>query len=497
MIAGFDLKKSWIVMVIALVTIFGLVANHHVEAEEAAPQERMESVEEGPKRGDKVVIGLDDTFAPMGFRNGQNEIVGFDIDLAQAIAEIYGWELDFQPIDWAMKETELNSGNIDLLWNGVGITPEREEQMLFSQPYFESPNIVITKKGSPIKELSDLVGKTISTQSGSTTAEDIKDWPNQLYQKLAQKPVLYSSYNEVFADLDSGRVDAVVTDYTYGHYIMEVRGEEKYDSFVDPSKEPEQMAVAMRKSASGLKTMIDQGLDQVKANGKYDEIVAKWFGENRQVASQENIIQKILPSLWSGFKLTLVLFVLVLALSLPLGFLIAIMRVFSPKLIQWLIEGYVFVMRGSPLMLQLMMVFFGLPYLGINLDRFTAALIAFVINYAAYFAEIFRGGITSVPQGQYESIKVLGIGWQRGFRRIILPQVMKITLPSVGNEVIALVKDTSLVYVIGLGELLRAGSIAANTYATIIPYLVCGVFYLIFTAFVTLALRRIEYRVSW
>ncbi|MDK7294217.1 ABC transporter permease subunit, partial [Streptococcus pasteurianus] len=91
-------------------------------------------------------------------------------------------------------------------------------------------------------------------------------------------------------------------------------------------------------------------------------------------------------------------------------FLIAIMRVFSPKLIQWLIEGYVFIMRGSPLMLQLMMVFFGLPYLGINLDRFTAALIAFVINYAAYFAEIFRGGITSVPQGQYESIKVLGIG---------------------------------------------------------------------------------------
>ena len=450
-----------------------------------------------PKEGDTVRVGLDDTFAPMGFRNDKGEVVGFDIDLAKAIGDLYGWKMEFQPIDWAMKETELNTGNIDMIWNGLGITPDREKQMLFSKTYYESPGIIITKKGSPIQKLEDLEGKKVSTQSGSTTAKYIQAWPNGLYQKLNGQPVLYSSYNEVFSDLDSGRVDAVATDSCYGRYVMQVRGADKYAFFVDDSHPAEPFGVGMRLGDQALKEKIDQGISQLKENGKYDQIVEKWFGQNREVAKQENLLQKILPSLGKGFELTVGLFVIVLVMSLPLGFLIAIARVFGASWIRGLIEGYVFIMRGSPLMLQLMVFFFGLPYIGITLDRMPAAILAFVINYAAYFAEIFRGGIMAVPGGQYESIKVLGIGKYRGFRRIIFPQVMNITLPSVGNEVIALVKDTSLVYVIGLGELLRAGSISANTYATIVPYLVCGVFYLVFTAVVTVGLKRLENQIHW
>nr|WP_234946618.1 amino acid ABC transporter permease [Aerococcus urinaehominis] len=204
-----------------------------------------------------------------------------------------------------------------------------------------------------------------------------------------------------------------------------------------------------------------------------------------------------MPSLLNGLKLTVLIFVVVLLLSIPLGFIIAIFRVFGPKWLQAIIEMYVFIMRGSPLMLQLMVVFFGLPFIGVTMDRLPAALFAFVINYAAYFTEIFRGGIASVPKGQFESISVLGIGRLRGFRRIILPQVMRIVMPSVGNEVVALVKDTSLVYVIGLGELLRAGSIAANNYASLLPYLAVGVIYLIMTAIVTLFLKQIESKTEW
>ena len=207
-----------------------------------------------------------------------------------------------------------------------------------------------------------------------------------------------------------------------------------------------------------------------------------------------DLIQTILPSLLDGLKMTLTLFFIIGISSIPLGFLIAVIRVYGPKWLGFLIQIYVFIMRGTPLLLQLMFVFFGLPLIGITLDRFSAAVLAYMINYAAYYAEIFRGGITAVPKGQFEAISVLGIGKVRGFFKIIIPQVTKIVLPSVGNEVIALVKDTSLVYVIGLGELLRAGQIAANTYASLVPFLAVGIVYLSVTAVITVLLNKLEYK---
>jgi len=205
-----------------------------------------------------------------------------------------------------------------------------------------------------------------------------------------------------------------------------------------------------------------------------------------------DLIQTILPSLLDGLKMTLTLFFIIGLSSIPLGFLVAVIRVYGPKWLGFLIQIYVFIMRGTPLLLQLMFVFFGLPLIGITLDRFTAAILAYIINYAAYYAEIFRGGITAVPKGQFEAISVLGIGKIRGFFKIIIPQVTKIVLPSVGNEVIALVKDTSLVYVIGLVELLRAGQIAANTYASLVPFLAVGIVYLSITAVITVLLNKLE-----
>ena len=205
-----------------------------------------------------------------------------------------------------------------------------------------------------------------------------------------------------------------------------------------------------------------------------------------------DLIQTILPSLLDGLKMTLTLFFIIGLSSIPLGFLVAVIRVYGPKWLGFLIQIYVFIMRGTPLLLQLMFVFFGLPRIGITLNRFSAAILAYMINYAAYYAEIFRGGITAVPKGQFEAISVLGIGKVRGFFKIIIPQVTKIVLPSVGNEVIALVKDTSLVYVIGLGELLRAGQIAANTYASLVPFLAVGVVYLSVTAVITVLLNKLE-----
>ena len=205
-----------------------------------------------------------------------------------------------------------------------------------------------------------------------------------------------------------------------------------------------------------------------------------------------DLIAEITPNLLDGLKTTLLLFLIIVIVTIPLGFLIACIRVYAPKWISWIIQVYIYIMRGTPLLLQLMVVFFGLPLVGITFDRFSAAVFTFIINYAAYYAEIFRGGILSVPKGQFEAIRVLGIGKINGFRKIIIPQVMRVVLPSVGNEVIALVKDTSLIYILGIGELLRAGQIAANTYASLIPYAAVGAIYLVVTGLVTLLLNAVE-----
>ena len=204
------------------------------------------------------------------------------------------------------------------------------------------------------------------------------------------------------------------------------------------------------------------------------------------------LIQTIWPSLWDGFLISLQIFFIVGITSIPLGFLIAVIRVYAPRWIGSIIQVYIFIMRGTPLLLQLMFFFFGLPFIGIVMDRFTAAILAFIINYAAYYAEIFRGGILAIPRDQFESITVLGIGKVRGFIRIIVPQVFRIVLPSVGNEIISLVKDTSLVYILGIGELVRAGQIAANTYASLIPFLGVGFLYLSVTGIITIILNTLE-----
>lgn len=205
----------------------------------------------------------------------------------------------------------------------------------------------------------------------------------------------------------------------------------------------------------------------------------------------------LMPSILDGLKNTLGVFILTLILSIPLGIFVAILRLSKIKLISSLSSFYIWVMRGTPLLLQLIFIFFGLPIIGVSIDRFPAAIIAFTLNYAAYFGEIFRAGIKDVDKGQFEACKILGISKWFTFKKIILPQAFKKILPSIANEVITLVKDTSLVYVVGIGELLRAGKIASNRDASLIPLFLTGVIYLILVAVLTKLFDRLEKKYSY
>ncbi|WEV45447.1 amino acid ABC transporter permease [Streptococcaceae bacterium ESL0687] len=207
-------------------------------------------------------------------------------------------------------------------------------------------------------------------------------------------------------------------------------------------------------------------------------------------------ILEILPQLLSGLKTTLEVFAVTLALSIPLGMIVAfLLRVkFFP--VRLLVNLYVWLMRGTPLLVQLIIIFYALPMVGITLGRMPAALLAFVLNYTAYFAEIFRGGIQSIPKGQIEAAKVLQLSKWQTARFVVIPQVVRVVLPSVFNEVINLVKDSSLVYVVGLGDLLRAGRIAMSRDVSLVPMMTVSLIYLALIGLLTLLSKKIEKEIN-
>jgi polar amino acid transport system permease protein len=208
-----------------------------------------------------------------------------------------------------------------------------------------------------------------------------------------------------------------------------------------------------------------------------------------------NYVFDILPPLLQGTGVTLKVFLITLVLAVPFGLALALMRISRFKVLGTLVKGYIWLIRGTPLMLQLLFIYFALPFvpvIGISLPDFPAAIVAFVFNYAAYFAEIFRAGIQSIDRGQYEGARVLGMTYAQTMRRIVLPQVIKRILPPISNETITLVKDTSLIYVLAMNDLLRAARGIVQRDFTTTPFIVAAAFYLIMTLVLTYGFQRLE-----
>lgn len=203
----------------------------------------------------------------------------------------------------------------------------------------------------------------------------------------------------------------------------------------------------------------------------------------------------LLGPMSDGALVTLKLFVITLVLSIPLGLALALMRISRFKALSSLVGGYIWLMRGTPLMLQMLFIYFALPFVpvvGVRLPDFPAAVLAFALNYAAYFAEIFRAGIQSVDRGQYEGAKVLGMSYAQTMRRIVLPQMWARILPPVSNETITLVKDTSLIYVLALNDLLRVARGVVQRDFTFTPFVVAACFYLLMTLVLTWGFQHLE-----
>jgi polar amino acid transport system substrate-binding protein len=225
---------------------------------------------------EQIVIGIDDAFAPMGFRDENNEIVGFDIDLAKATVEKMGKEIVIQPIDWSSKESELNSGRIDLIWNGYTITDERKEKVLFTEPYLENAQVVATLKDSDITSLEDLVDKNVGIQAQSSAMNALNDAP---IREEINEVSEYKTNVLALQDLESGRTDAVVIDEVVIDYYMTIEP----DKFkvLDESLAPELYAVGVKKGNEELLEEVQAAIDALIADGTAAEISEEWFGEDK------------------------------------------------------------------------------------------------------------------------------------------------------------------------------------------------------------------------
>ncbi|MET3938158.1 polar amino acid transport system substrate-binding protein [Paenibacillus sp. PvP094] len=229
----------------------------------------------GSKDDNSIIVGIDDKFAPMGFRDEQNEIVGFDIDYARAAAEKMGKEVTFQPIDWSSKESELNSGRIDMIWNGYTITDERKEKVLFTKPYLENSQVAITLADSPITKLDELDGKNVGLQALSSAADALAASPLKDKVKASE----FKDNVLALTDLKTKRLDAVIIDEVVARYYMSK--EEGTFKLLDESLAPEQYGIGIKKGNEELLDQLQKALDELNADGTAAEISTKWLGEDK------------------------------------------------------------------------------------------------------------------------------------------------------------------------------------------------------------------------
>lgn len=226
---------------------------------------------------DKIVVGLDDTFAPLGFRDEEGNLQGVDVELMEAASEIIGIPFELQPIDWSMKETELANKNIDLIWNGYTITEERKEKVAFSQPYLNNRQVVVTMADSDINTLADLAGKTVAAQAESSAVDAINSKPEiaETFADLGE----FETNDQCLIDLEAGRTDAVVADEVIIRYYVSKKGAENY-KILEEDFGTEQYAVGVRQEDTALLEAVNAALDTLKENGTTKTISEKWFGSD-------------------------------------------------------------------------------------------------------------------------------------------------------------------------------------------------------------------------
>ncbi|HEI8644922.1 TPA: ABC transporter permease subunit [Staphylococcus aureus] len=478
---------------IRFILVLGLlISSAMVYINPTAHAEQNQTWEKIKERGE-LRVGLSADYAPMEFEhtvNGKTEYAGVDIDLAKKIAKDNNLKLKIVNMSFDSLLGALKTGKIDIIISGMTSTPERKKQVDFSDSYMMTKNIMLVKKDkvSEYKDIKDFNNKKVGAQKG-TEQEKIAqtEIENASITSLSRLP-------DVILALKSGKVEGAVVEKPVAEAYLK-QNPKLGISNVKFNEEEKDTVIAVPKDSPKLLSQINKTIKEVKDKGLIDKYMTN---AANAMNDDSGFISKYGSFFLKGIKITILISLIGVALGSILGAFVALMKLSKIKIISWIASIYIEILRGTPMLVQVFIVFFGITAaLGLDISALVCGTIALVINSSAYIAEIIRAGINAVDKGQMEAARSLGLNYRQTMKSVIMPQAIKNILPALGNEFVTLIKESSIVSTIGVGEIMfNAQVVQGISFDPFTPLLVAAALYFVLTFVLTRIMKMIEGRLN-
>ncbi|CAG9975749.1 ABC transporter substrate-binding protein/permease [Staphylococcus aureus] len=478
---------------IRFILILGLlISSAMVYINPTAHAEQDQTWEKIKERGE-LRVGLSADYAPMEFEhtvNGKTEYAGVDIDLAKKIAKDNNLKLKIVNMSFDSLLGALKTGKIDIIISGMTSTPERKKQVDFSDSYMMTKNIMLVKKDkvNEYKDIKDFNNKKVGAQKG-TEQEKIAqtEIENASITSLSRLP-------DVILALKSGKVEGAVVEKPVAEAYLK-QNPKLGISNVKFNEEEKDTVIAVPKDSPKLLSQINKTIKEVKDKGLIDKYMTN---AANAMNDDSGFISKYGSFFLKGIKITILISLIGVALGSILGAFVALMKLSKIKVISWIASIYIEILRGTPMLVQVFIVFFGITAaLGLDISALVCGTIALVINSSAYIAEIIRAGINAVDKGQMEAARSLGLNYRQTMKSVIMPQAIKNILPALGNEFVTLIKESSIVSTIGVGEIMfNAQVVQGISFDPFTPLLVAAALYFVLTFVLTRIMNMIEGRLN-
>ncbi len=478
---------------IRFILVLGLlISSAMVYINPTAHAEQDQTWEKIKERGE-LRVGLSADYAPMEFEhtvNGKTEYAGVDIDLAKKIAKDNNLKLKIVNMSFGSLLGALKTGKIDIIISGMTSTPERKKQVDFSDSYMMTKNIMLVKKDkvNEYKDIKDFNNKKVGAQKG-TEQEKIAqtEIENASITSLSRLP-------DVILALKSGKVEGAVVEKPVAEAYLK-QNPKLGISNVKFNEEEKDTVIAVPKDSPKLLSQINKTIKEVKDKGLIDKYMTN---AANAMNDDSGFISKYGSFFLKGIKITILISLIGVALGSILGAFVALMKLSKIKIISWIASIYIEILRGTPMLVQVFIVFFGITAaLGLDISALVCGTIALVINSSAYIAEIIRAGINAVDKGQMEAARSLGLNYRQTMKSVIMPQAIKNILPALGNEFVTLIKESSIVSTIGVGEIMfNAQVVQGISFDPFTPLLVAAALYFVLTFVLTRIMNMIEGRLN-
>ncbi len=478
---------------IRFILVLGLlISSAMVYINPTAHAEQDQTWEKIKERGE-LRVGLSADYAPMEFEhtvNGKTEYAGVDIDLAKKIAKDNNLKLKIVNMSFDSLLGALKTGKIDIIISGMTSTPERKKQVDFSDSYMMTKNIMLVKKDkvNEYKDIKDFNNKKVGAQKG-TEQEKIAqtEIENASITSLSRLP-------DVILALKSGKVEGAVVEKPVAEAYLK-QNPKLGISNVKFNEEEKDTVIAVPKDSPKLLSQINKTIKEVKDKGLIDKYMTN---AANAMNDDSGFISKYGSFFLKGIKITILISLIGVALGSILGAFVALMKLSKIKIISWIASIYIEILRGTPMLVQVFIVFFGITAaLGLDISALVCGTIALVINSSAYIAEIIRAGINAVDKDQMEAARSLGLNYRQTMKSVIMPQAIKNILPALGNEFVTLIKESSIVSTIGVGEIMfNAQVVQGISFDPFTPLLVAAALYFVLTFVLTRIMNMIEGRLN-